>query len=200
MNSSTSPSSRRTRCSSTAAMARAARAGSRGAGDHAQDCAIESMRHSSLRGRAERRAVVEVGAPVPVAVPGLALRAPASAPPRARASAAARLRLAARFGERREFATASRAGTSRARRSRPCRRRRRGSCRRSSRRCPSAAGRGRRRSGCGRARARSARRACRAPPRRAAAKYDSRWPAASGGPRGRERPRRGWRASPVTST
>ena len=41
----------------------------------AHDCAIESMRHSAFAGRAERRAVVEVGAPVPVAVPGRRARA-----------------------------------------------------------------------------------------------------------------------------
>ena len=46
MNSSTRPSSRRTRYLSTAAIARAARAGSAAREITLQDCAIESMRHS----------------------------------------------------------------------------------------------------------------------------------------------------------
>ena len=51
----------RTRSSSTAAMARAARCRI-GAGQITlHDCAIESMRHSLVRRRTERRAVVEVG-------------------------------------------------------------------------------------------------------------------------------------------
>ena len=54
-------------------MARAARSGAAAPESTAQDWAMESMRHSSLDRRAQRRAVVEPGAAVPVAVPGLAL-------------------------------------------------------------------------------------------------------------------------------
>ena len=65
----TMPSPRRIRYSSTAAIARAARCGSAAPEMTPHDCAMESMRHSSFCDRAERRAVVEVGAAVPVAVP-----------------------------------------------------------------------------------------------------------------------------------
>ena len=87
VNSRTSPSSRRTRCSSTAAIARAARVGSAAPESTLQDCAIESIRHSSFGGGAERRAVVEVRAAVPVAVPAVALERPPERLQRALASA-----------------------------------------------------------------------------------------------------------------
>ena len=53
---------------------------------HAQDCAMESMRHSLARCRAERRAVVEVAAAIPVAVPAVALERVAAARRRAPAT------------------------------------------------------------------------------------------------------------------
>jgi hypothetical protein len=92
------------------------------------------------RGRAQRRTVIEVAAPVPIAVPCLAferiaqrrgVRQPAR---RARA-------LPARASQTARSSPAWHTGTIRARRSRPCPGRRRGSCRRSSRRCRSTAGR-----------------------------------------------------------
>ena len=62
-----------TRYWSTAAIAVAARTGLAAPEITLHDCAIESMRHSILLGRAERRAVIEVTAPIPVAVPSVPL-------------------------------------------------------------------------------------------------------------------------------
>ena len=55
-----------------------ARVGSPAPDSTAQLCAIESIWHSALSARAERRAVVEIGAPIPFAIPGVVLDAPAS--------------------------------------------------------------------------------------------------------------------------
>ena len=105
--------------------------------------------------RAERRAVVEVGAPVPLRRPSRRSRAE-------RPGRRARFRIAARTARRDAGAPAARTraalrtGRSRARRFRRGPRARRDSCRRSSRRRPSAADRVRRSA----ARAATARRAC----------------------------------------
>ena len=111
-----------------------------------------------VAGRAERRAVVEIGAAIPFAVPAVLLDvlAQLGRPRRRSARRSARRRAAARV---RRTASARRTGRTPARRFRPCRDRRRGSCRRSSRRSPSAAGRARRSASHARSRARSARRA-----------------------------------------
>ena len=106
----------------------------------AQLCAMASMRHSVPVARAERSAVVEPGAPVPRAVPGLALDA--SARPRGRARpSVARVRARPRMRRRREPSQHHRLEPAEPDALAAALAGRCGSCRRSSRRCPSAAGR-----------------------------------------------------------
>ena len=112
--------------------------------------------------RAERRAVVEVGAAIPLAIPAVLLRCSGAAEPPPPGSARRRTRRRAR-GRPRRTARARRTGRSPARRFRPCRVRPPGSCRRSSRRSPSAAGRARRTGDPAGWRARNARTAWRFP-------------------------------------
>ena len=69
VSSSTRPLSRRTRRRSTEAIAVFARSGSPWPLSTAQAWAMASMRHSGVRRRAQRRAVVEVRAAIPRAVP-----------------------------------------------------------------------------------------------------------------------------------
>ena len=91
-------------------------------------------------GRAERRAIVEIGAAIPVAVPGVLLDGGAQAARPVRGKCRPRPHRREHRPGRRNDADRS-ARTSRSRRSRPCPRRRPCSCRRSNRRCPSAADR-----------------------------------------------------------
>ena len=186
MNSSASRSCGRISSRSTAAIARAARSGSAAPESTAQDCAIESIRHSSLAAEPERRAVVEPAAAIPVAVPGLALertlaarsacaRHAAARAVSPRASASGAKSLERRVQEPAEPDALALAAV-----------RRRGSCRRSSRRCRSAAARARRPRGWHRGRARSARTACRRRPRPSAGRSCrarrrcSSWPSRNG--------------------
>ena len=93
--------------------------------------------------RAERRAVVEVGAAIPLAVPAVLFDI-AAQPAGFERVACRRRRRRRRRGRGRRTASARRTGRTPARRSRPCRAGRPDSCRRSSRRSPSAASRARR--------------------------------------------------------
>ena len=148
MNSSARPSCGRISSRSTAAIACAARSGDAAPDRTAQDCAMQSIRHSSLwlpsraafRRRSSRAGTSRRPSPRRSSAACSARRVRA---PGFRAQA-----FAARLGERGEARQAPHTGTSRARRFRRRRLRRRGSCRRSSRRCRSAAGRGRRAQGC----------------------------------------------------
>ena len=158
-------------------------------------CGIRSF---SLR--AQRRAVVEVAAAIPFAVPGLALQRGlrAAACMRRQRSRVARRRAArrngAKCGESREQEPAQPDALALARLRRP------GSCRRSSRRCRSAAGRGAGRRGCGRAPARSARTGSPASSETVGWKKRSCSPGAAAGLRGTATVSSSTAVSPVAST
>ena len=72
-----------------------------GAGDHAPGLRDRIDAAFAVRGRAERRAVVEIGAAIPVAVPAVALQRLLQRR-RVRRQSRARARVAALLGERRE--------------------------------------------------------------------------------------------------
>ena len=106
--SSTMPSSRRTRRASTAAIAWRARAGIAGAGDHRPRLRDRVDLALGVLLRPERRAVVEVRAPIPVAVPRCSRR-PRSAvrgvPPIARRACGSRRARSARSANGRRIET-----------------------------------------------------------------------------------------------
>ena len=110
------------------------------AGEHAPALRDRIDLAFRVRGRPQRRAVIEVRAAVPAAIPGIALDVGAQLR-RLLAAAFGKLRIAARVRQDREFLAAPRTGRIPARRFRPCRGCPPGSCRRSNRPNPSAASR-----------------------------------------------------------